>query len=211
MRNNTIGEFTALRWLPQEFHEIELSSLGGTELPAYRHPLGFIHVAIHTQSIRIHIWPLLNRLQSQDESLEYHNHTFGFTSYVLCGAIEDHSVEVTDDELATQQIYEVTYGDGNSVLHPTGRLVRLSEPQRRITRAGGNYEVPALAFHRSKAEAGTITILAVTPTSESRPHVVGPVDVPQSIEFVRQRCSKETVQAELNAILRLRLGSHTHE
>jgi len=205
MRNHTIGEIMALRWLPQEFHEIELSSLGGTESPAYRHPLGFIHIAIHSQPIRIHIWPLLNRIQSQADSLEYHNHTFGFTSYVLCGAIEDQSVEVTDDELATQQIYEVTYGDGSSVLHPTGRLVRLSEPQRRITRAGGTYNVPALAFHRSKADAGTITILAVTPTSESRPLVVGPMEVLSPIQFVRQPCPKATVQAELNKILGLRL------
>ena len=211
MRNNTIGEIDALRWLPQELHQIELTSLGGADSPAYRHPLGFIHIAIQSQPIRFHIWPLLNKHQSQDESLEYHNHTFGFTSYVLCGAVEDQAVEVIDDELGTQQLYEVTYRDGNSVLHPTGRLVRLSESQSRITRAGGGYDVPAFAFHRSKAGAGTITILAVTPNLGSRPLVVGPVDVLYPIEFLRQPCPKETVQAELIAILRSSLNSRIYE
>src|SRR5579864_8233307 len=88
------------------------SALFGTPLadqPVLAHPLSFRVVRLDAGpvSLRLHIW---HRSVAEQPGFEVHDHSFGFESLVVSGALRERTYRADPDAEGDRAVYFVTYG-----------------------------------------------------------------------------------------------------
>ena len=126
------------------------------------HGNGFVQLDL-SASVRLHVWGD-SRIPRQKTDTPIHNHTFGFTSYVLKGAIEQRVYRVSEDGFY-EKVYQphlatVRHGE-DTVLAPVGEKVGLGLDCQatRIVRAGESYAMQAGEIHESRPLEPSVTII----------------------------------------------------
>jgi len=95
-------------WLNQKLLAEVAEWLRSEQTTAYEHPYGFTVIRIHRNllsgwQVRVHLWPPKpeqeerQRRNATDEQ-QVHSHGWHLCSVVLCGALEEVSFRVVDDE-----------------------------------------------------------------------------------------------------------------
>lgn len=121
-------------------------------IPLLRHPLGFLHTVIERDmdyAMRLHIWTESKR-PYQYPFWPIHSHRFNLVSSILCGSLKNRLYSVLPSEAnPTHRLYRVQYIEGTSNLHPTERLVNLTESGSHTVRARESYVISAGQYHQS--------------------------------------------------------------
>jgi hypothetical protein len=186
--------------------EVALESLG--RVRASSHPLGFTHVDLSplvpnaSGAVRLHMWSP-DSLAAADPLGGTHDHTWGLTSTVLAGLLENVLLEISEDDLGDHAVVDVAYGDTVDLLIPRGRRVNVRERERQLVRAGGIYRMPPRAFHRtSVVEFPAATLVVATPLAVGDPQIVTPFAIaPHGLQSERHEADEEQVRRELVTLL----------
>ncbi|WP_143526140.1 hypothetical protein [Roseivivax lentus] len=113
------------------------------------HPLGFYYLVLSSGEVtrRLHVYS-----ENADFSADntWHTHEFDLDSNVLAGSIKNYIAEFVPDREANLKEFSVTYDDGRSILHETGRLGAISEVVNFTCGAGQHYFIKAGTIHRAK-------------------------------------------------------------
>ncbi|HZD71893.1 MAG TPA: hypothetical protein VFA45_24150 [Actinomycetes bacterium] len=116
---------------------------------AVRHPLGFIYATLLREgptALRLHIW-LAGLARPRLTTSPIHDHTWQLMSYVICGELENHIVEINDSAEPTHRVFEIKGAGGADRLRPTDRLVRFRVASVQRVQARERYTIEAGRFH----------------------------------------------------------------
>lgn len=143
------------------------------------HPLGFLCLRWNldqAHSVRVHIWDK-SFDWTQSPHWPIHDHTFGFRSVVLRGAIQNKTYkEVSALRAKEWTVFDVDYSADSSLLIPRSNCVRLQVLSSVVQHAGSTYELSPRTLHRSTLRASSaITVLATgaAATQTVQPRVIG--------------------------------------
>ncbi|MFD3515136.1 hypothetical protein [Streptomyces sp. NPDC058657] len=129
---------------------------GRRELPAVRHPLGFLCLPLlrdGDRGICVHLFE--GGLDPEPDAAPVHAHSWDLSSHVLYGQVVNVRVRTTDGGARpTHRVFEIRSDpDGIDEIRPTSLLVR-SSPAARLTSSGGeSYTLPAGEFHTTLVPA----------------------------------------------------------
>jgi len=154
-----------------------VAALGEGDTAAYRHPLGFVHLALPGdggRKHRLHFWT------AEAESVEQgqiHDHAFHFCSFVVAGAVEHRPHDVRDvfsHRDATHRVCTVVQTGSETRLLPGPRLVAATPRPPETYRAGECYAFDGGRFHASaNAFAGrSITFLQARKVTDASSSVL---------------------------------------
>jgi hypothetical protein len=123
---------------------------GERELPAVRHPLGFLCLPLlrdGDRGICVHLFE--TGLDPEPDAAPMHAHSWDLSSHVLYGQVANLLVRTTDGGAhPTHRVFEVRSDpDGIDEIRPTSLLVRSRPGPRRISSGGESYTLPAGEFH----------------------------------------------------------------
>lgn len=126
------------------------------------HGNGFIQLDL-TPLVRLHVWGD-ERIPRQKSDTPIHDHTFGFTSYVLVGAIEQRVYCVSTSGLYERNFTPhqaiVRHGE-DTVLSPIGERLALAldAKKSRIVRAGESYSMRPGEIHESRPIGLAVSVI----------------------------------------------------
>lgn len=103
------------------------------------HPLGFVSCTFIRHPIhkaRLHIWPTHHKKQA--DTLDIHDHTFDFKSWVIQGAIESQTFTICSEGKKFHS-YNTSYTDAESVLTKTHQEITVRSHTPKIYSAGDKY------------------------------------------------------------------------
>jgi len=156
------------------------------------HPNGFLQLDLRPDPAgeriarrRLHIFD--DRLPRQSVRTSIHDHIFDMSSFVVKGTVlNDTYLAVPDPEgdLEIYQAQEAKCTETNLV--PTGRRCTLRLKHTEYVYMGESYTFPALAFHDSRHEGVTVTIMSKMGTVKATPRVLVPVDAEPDNSFSRE-------------------------
>jgi hypothetical protein len=184
---------------------------GRWDLPAIRHPLGFLCLPVlreGTKGVCVHLFESDSETEDDGEGLGsslVHAHSWALISYVLYGRVTNRSVRVVDDPTApTHRVYEVhSRPDGTDEVRRTGRLVR-GEPDGFAHSASGDvYVVRPGEFHTTVVSGGrsAATLVLGETLPGRRDMSLGPLDG-EGHRSVREVCGREETVVAVRAALR---------
>ena len=164
------------------------------------HGNGFIQLDI-TPNIRLHVWgdP---RIPKQATETPIHDHTFGFTSYVLVGALENivyqtRPSSVPNNAPAGVHVpHRATVRVGeDTVLSPIGGPCEMYVFVRHVTAAGKSYHMLPYEIHQSRPMGVTVSVIVKDGPSLAQGGPSPTVFVPQGVtpdnEFNRYAAEPE--------------------
>ncbi len=134
--------------------------------PPRLHPNGFIQLDLDDAGrTRLHIWPEEPiRIRMPDAPI--HDHIFGFESRVLIGCLTNMTYAIEADPAGEYEVWGVAPYAAARRDAPLERLddlrYRLKVVEERRVCAGSRYDFPPLAFHESRAEGFTATVIEMT-------------------------------------------------
>lgn len=142
-----------------------------------QHPLGFAIFRWNfgpREALRLHIWSAL--LPRPEVTVDpRHDHLFKIRSFVLCGQITDHELEISpttpENPDALGLLAQVTQTGQNDLVESTGVSVRAKQERTRIMNRGDFYEVEAGVFHWSEVTSDwpAATLVSMTTMLERSP------------------------------------------
>jgi hypothetical protein len=112
----------------------------------------------------------------------------------VSGQITDSRFEIKSDQLGGNHLYEVAYCSDRSVLRPVGDAVTCGRQGASTWSAGDWYEVPSNAFHESRADEASITVVESGAPIGSPPLVVGS-DVRSEVRYERNLLDASELEA----------------
>jgi hypothetical protein len=144
------------------------------------HGNGFIQLDL-TPSMRLHVF--YDDVPRQNPPTPIHNHTFGFKSYVLGGAIENVMYEAHDDAsgLYGEYVASVRAGE-DTVLAPNGHRVSLTMLPPAVYVEGECYSMRPGQIHQSNPCGPVVTVIVKDAPSLSQGGLSPIVYVPRGIE-----------------------------
>lgn len=153
------------------------------------HGNGFIQIDL-SPTVRLHVWgdP---RIPKQDTDTPIHDHTFGFTSYVLVGTLQNIVYEPCPlfREVSHQPHGIVSRQLEDTHLAPQGAPVQLVKARHEIINAGESYSMKPGEIHESIPIGVAVSIIVKDgPTftqGAPSPLVFAPVGVQPDNEFNR--------------------------
>jgi hypothetical protein len=167
---------------------------------ARNHPLGFFYASESLGdglNLRYHLWPSSWEMPTLEQGREDHDHTYRLNSIVVAGELRHRTFEAFDDPQGTHEILEVSYNSGDSVLSPSGRIVRVtcSGDERYV--AGQCYQLRPGTIHRAVPVKLPMATIVVTTDDDNKrkPRVlarVGEIVTPTS--FHRGQLNAEQIQ-----------------
>jgi len=170
------------------------------------HPLGFVHCRLYEtpdDCIRLHIWPSQFRCTQEPRWL-IHDHLWWLRSYIVVGEVRNEFFcTLKERARPTHQIFSVEYDEENSILYPTGRLVRAEADDESVVRAGEIYEIPTGRFHCGTAPEGRLTVTAVLTSAarDTSPQVLGAIQTVEPVAFERALCPPAQWEAILHNVM----------
>lgn len=168
------------------------------------HPLGFMYIKLlksERHSLRLHIWTQEQPLYSQVMS-PIHNHIWNLQSYVLCGTIINHSVQIDfKPDVYTHRIYKITYNNNLNILTPTSTLVAYKIISSARFHSGERYTVASGDFHLTEtAGKRTVATLVLSEDVESvPPQSLGPI-VADEYRMTRLPCDLQSIRRAVFAV-----------
>lgn len=155
---------------------LENACAGTIGMQGWQHPLGFLHVRIHTKlehKLRLHIWPKALPGSILGTKHRVHNHAFDFVSHVLWGNIVERRYNLALATEGDHATWEVLQGSGQSVLRRTRLRCELEYRGEYCHSAGEIYQMEAGNFHDAIGNVdGTATILLARPQPQIKALVV---------------------------------------
>ncbi|MFC4034431.1 hypothetical protein ACFO3J_23555 [Streptomyces polygonati] len=129
---------------------------GRRELPAIRHPLGFLCLPLVRDGLKGVCVHLFDGGSGPGPEPLVHAHSWALTSLVLHGRVTNLSVRVRDRPAApTHRVFEVhSEPDGADEVRPTARLVHSEPLDLRRNGSGEVYTVQPGEFHATMVEGG---------------------------------------------------------
>lgn len=182
-------------------------------LPAIKHPLGFTCIQLYRNikwGLCIHIWQP-GMVENDLTTGLIHCHSWDLCSQVICGKLQNIEVRVIDERCTpTNQILEITSACGTDLVRATRKLVCWASRKSAQIAAGGNYTLPAGAFHVSRPSAVglTATILLAEYGDSPSELVLGELDGGDRV-VERQVCEPGDLQLVADAALN-DLGTSIH-
>lgn len=160
------------------------------------HGNGFIQLDL-TQNIRLHVWGDM-RIPKQKTNTPLHNHTFGFTSYVLGGALRDDLFEAEPSDIGPYQPHRaVTRKGEDTILVPEGGRVNIRQIASRMITAPRQYSMDVGWIHQSTPLEPTVSVIVKDGPSLAQggttPLVYVPVGVVPSNDFNRYEAASVDV------------------
>ncbi|MCX5201847.1 hypothetical protein OG897_10335 [Streptomyces sp. NBC_00237] len=130
---------------------------GVRELPAVRHPLGFLCLPLLREGPRgvcVHLFE--SDTAPEPGTSPMHSHSWDLHSHVLYGQVANLLVRTEDGgDRPTHRVFEVRSApDGTDEILPTPVLVRSAPGPRRVSSGGESYTLPAGEFHATVVEHG---------------------------------------------------------
>lgn len=130
---------------------------GERELPAVRHPLGFLCLPLlrdGDRGICVHLFE--TGLDPEPDAAPMHAHSWDLSSHVLYGQVANLLVRTTGGGAhPTHRIFEIRSDpDGIDEIRPTSLLVRSRPGPRRTSSGGESYTLPAGEFHATVVTPG---------------------------------------------------------
>jgi hypothetical protein len=158
------------------------------------HGNGFIQLDI-SKSVRLHIFGD-ERIPRQSVSTQLHDHTFGFTSKILSGTLENVRYSVRENPNGKFKVYRAFVRDKeDTVLRNTNVRVTVEEAKREILKAGDSYSMVAGEFHESIPCGRVVTIITKDGLTLSQggksPSVLVPIGQEPDNDFNRYSLSPE--------------------
>jgi hypothetical protein len=176
---------------------------------ARTHPLGFLHASENVGSglnLRYHLWPSNWEMPTLEQGREDHDHTYHLSSIIVSGELRHRTFEVFDDLQGTHEILEVAYDSGDSVLIPSGRIVRVSCSGDHRYVAGQIYHLEPGTIHRAmplNLPTATVVVTKAVCT-KSKPRVLGRVgDIAAPTSFHRAQLNSEQIELAALEIAKL--------
>ncbi|WP_431034791.1 hypothetical protein ACQYWQ_13500 [Streptomyces sp. P6-2-1] len=181
---------------------------GRWELPAIRHPLGFLCLPVlrdGAKGVCVHLFE--SEADEGGGGPLVHAHSWALISLVLFGRVTNRSVRVVDDPVApTHRVYEVHSGpDGTDEVRRTGRLVRGEPDGFARSTSGDVYVVRPGEFHATVVSEGrsAATLVLGETLPGRRDMSLGPL-YGEGHRSVREVCDRgETVSAVRAALRRI--------
>lgn len=177
-----------------------------SEFEAVWHPLGFMHIKLNEnqrKALRLHIWLKDSPKIDLPTSL-MHNHNWNLMSYVLCGSIINHTLEVDyETSTPTHKIYEVFYIDQVNMLYPTNSIVTYKTVNSSYYESGNKYTIGAGDFHYTElgnSDDLTSTIVVADTVTTGPPKSLGPI-ASVSHRMERFRASAYEIEKAAKSIL----------
>ncbi|MFJ2742244.1 hypothetical protein ACIO3O_21575 [Streptomyces sp. NPDC087440] len=130
---------------------------GKRELPAVRHPLGFLCLPLLREGPRGVCVHLFEEGAAPEPGISpLHSHSWDLHSHVLYGQVANLLVHTEDGgDRPTHRVFEVRSDpDGTDEILPTATVVRSAPGPRRISSGGESYTLPAGEFHATVVQAG---------------------------------------------------------
>jgi hypothetical protein len=155
------------------------------------HGNGFIQLDI-SKSVRLHIFGD-ERIPRTSVSTQLHDHTFGFTSKILSGTLENVRYSVRENPNGKFKVYRAFVRDKeDTVLRNTNVRVTVEEAKREILKAGDSYSMVAGEFHESIPCGRVVTIITKDGlTCGKSPSVLVPIGQEPDNDFNRYSLSPE--------------------
>ncbi|WP_432159389.1 hypothetical protein [Streptomyces sp. NRRL F-5630] len=193
---------------------------GRWDLPAIRHPLGFLCLPVlrdGPKGVCVHLFDGEDAEDGGDaegaggpaggggRAPLVHAHSWSLISLVLFGQVTNRSVRVVDDPVApTHRVYEVRSGpDGTDEVRRTARLVRGEPGGSERSARGDVYVVRPGEFHATVVGGGRpAATLVLGETLPGRSDMsLGPLDG-EGYRSVREVCRREETVVAVRAALR---------
>jgi hypothetical protein len=177
------------------------------------HPNGFIQLD-RDERTRFHFWAHPD-IPRQARPTPIHDHSFGFESLVLIGALVNIRYRARPSHRfdSTHSVYQAYCPGGEETrLEPTGDAVRLIPEIMGATvlREGASYRENPWEIHQTIVDVPTVTVIFKDgPTLAQRgpaPHVYVPVGVEPDNSFRRDVLSPEFLWAIIDDIM----GAQSH-
>ncbi|CAM5656461.1 hypothetical protein GCM10010329_11880 [Streptomyces spiroverticillatus] len=154
---------------------------GERELPAVRHPLGFLCLPLLREGPRGVCVHLFEEGAGPEPGISpLHSHSWDLHSHVLYGQVANLLVHTEDGgDRPTHRVFEVRSDpDGTDEILPTDEVVRSAPGPRRVSSGGESYTLSAGRFHATVVEDGqpaaTLVLGLVRPGRLDRS--LGPLD-----------------------------------
>ncbi|MFF0743456.1 hypothetical protein ACFYVL_23980 [Streptomyces sp. NPDC004111] len=181
---------------------------GERELPAVRHPLGFLCLPLLRDGDRgvcVHLFE--SGLAPEPGAAPMHAHSWDLHSHVLYGQVTNLLVRTTDGGARpTHRIFEIRSDpDGIDEIRPTSLLVRGRPGPRRVSTGGQSYTLRAGEFHATvvapRHPTATLVLGLVRPGAMDLS--LGPLDG-RAGRTVRRLCDRvQTVKTVRTALGRM--------
>lgn len=175
------------------------------EFEAVWHPLGFMYIKLNKhqrKTLRLHIWlkdsPKINLATSI-----IHNHIWNLISYVLCGKIINHNLELDyETSIPNYRIYEISYIDQVNMLYPTDSLVGYKIVNTSYHQVGNKYVIKAGDFHYTEPGGSdvTATIVVADTVTNVPPKSLGPI-IPAAHRMERLRANVYEIRSAAQVVL----------
>ncbi|MFG3493589.1 hypothetical protein [Streptomyces sp. NPDC047928] len=188
--------------------DLEDIASGKRELPAVRHPLGFLCLPLvraGADGVCVHLYGTARGPGRADPPVPpLHAHSWELRSHVLYGEVGNVRVRVRDDPAdPTHRVFEVHSAPGGvDEIRPTARLVR-GEPGRvRMSTAGETYALGAGEFHTTVVTPGrpAATVVLGRTVPGGRDLSLGPLDGPPR-RTTRRLCGHEETKRAVRTAL----------
>ncbi|WP_143662776.1 hypothetical protein [Streptomyces sp. CB03238] len=184
---------------------LEEIASGKRDLPAVRHPLGFLCLPLLREGpdgVCVHLFGGDDRHTTDVPPL--HAHSWELRSHVLYGEVGNVRVRIRDDtDTPTHRVFEVRSGpDGVDEIRPTARLVRGQEGPVRRSPAGETYALGAGEFHTTVVTPGrsAATLVLGRSLPGGRDLSLGPLDGPPRRTVRRLYGTEATMRAVRTAL-----------
>ncbi len=139
-------------------------------IEGHMHPLGFIHAKVDQggpRKIRLRFWPEAMNVDELGAPDRIHNHSFDFTSHILCGEGFERRYDVTLDPDGDYKIWEVKNHGDSSTLEMTRMRCSLTTREDITHSVGSAYKMKAGVFHDAIAlKPNTATMIFETPNPD---------------------------------------------
>jgi hypothetical protein len=187
--SNPVLSMDALRKLPQ---------------PPRLHPNGFIQLEI-VEGLRFHVWPE-KPIRVREPATPLHDHVFDLESTVLLGGLIDVAYEIDEHPEGDYEVCGVTCFASvrrDAALEPTdGRRYKLRYVRARFIGRGQTYAIPAFAFHDSRPQGLTASLMRMTRFRKDRSARVLCLPGKRETEPFRRDCSPEELDRAWSEIER---------
>jgi hypothetical protein len=131
-----------------------------------------------------------------------HDHTWGMTSYVICGELRNVIVSVVEDaDAPTHRVFEIHRDGAVDDIRATDTVVRIVGECEDKVSVGQTYRMDSDLIHRTEPGSGVVaTLVAARRTSRRVERALGPLEL-HGYRSERQVCPPQRVVVAAETVL----------
>lgn len=157
-----------------QLEEIYSGLMEGTLIPRYHSGVGMLQMYL-TPTVRLHLWhPELPR--SIEAFGNRHSHRFDLTSYILLGSIVDMTLQLEPKhftgEFLLYKVMPAHFGE-TPIPKQDDSTHDLIVKRIRQYKQGDSYTVPLGAYHETRADDLTMTLMVKSNQVDDWAHIIG--------------------------------------